>query len=108
MDLWDRLAQCIGFEWDEGNLTKNWEKHRVAFWEAEEIFLNAPFLVASGPHSSAPEERCYGLGKTDAGRFLFVVFTIRGLRIRVISARDMSRKERELYERQEEETSPTV
>lgn len=108
MDLWDRLAECLGFEWGEGNLTKNWEKHQVAFWEAEEVFLNAPLLVGSAPHPFGPEERFYCLGETDSGRFLFLVFTIRDRRIRVISARDMSRKERRRYERHAEETNPSV
>lgn len=108
MDLWDRLAQCPGFDWDEGNLAKNWEKHRVAFWEAEEVFLNAPLLVGVAAHPSGPEERFYCLGMTDAGRLLFLAFTIRDRRIRVISARDMSRKERRLYNRHAEETNSSV
>ena len=108
MDLWDRLAQCIAFEWDEGNLVKNWEKHRVAFWEAEEVFLNAPLLAGFVPDPSGPEERFYCLGKSDAGRLLFLAFTIRDRGIRVISARDMSRKERRHYKHHAEETNSPV
>ena len=108
MDLWNRLGQCVGFDWDEGNLTKNWEKHRVAFWEAEQAFLSSPLLVASAPHSSGSEERHYCLGKTDAERLLFIVFTLRSQRIRVVSARDMSRKERNFYLRHAEENYPSI
>jgi uncharacterized DUF497 family protein len=111
VDLWDRLAECLGFEWDEGNLAKNWEKHRVAFWEAEEVFLNAPIAVGLASHPSTPtelEERFYCLGKTDAERYLFIAFTIRDRQIRVISVRDMSRKERRAYQRHAEETNPSV
>ena len=103
MDIWDRLGRCTGFDWDEGNLDKNWETHRVAFWEAEEVFLNQPFLVASDPVHSGFEERYYCLGKTDAGRLLFGVFTLRGQLMRIISARDMNKKERRIYRRHEEE-----
>ena len=91
------LPDCTGFEWDRHNSLKNWEKHRVTARECEEIFFNAPLLLRDDETHSAAESRCYCLGQTDAGRPLFVVFTIRGTSIRVISARDMSRKEREVY-----------
>ena len=86
-----------GFEWDEGNVHKNWEKHRVRPEECEEAFFNRTFVAKDEKHSLT-EERFYLLGETNKGRKLFVVFTIRGNRIRVISARDMSRKERRIYE----------
>lgn len=103
MDIQDRLRQCTGFDWDEGNLDKNWERHRVAFWEAEEAFFNQPTVVAFDPGHSESEDRYYCLGKTDAGRLLYVVFTLRGQLIRVISARDMNKKERRIYRRHEKE-----
>ena len=87
-----------GFEWDEGNLFKNWEKHSVSHLEAEQVFFNQPLLVYSDDHHSESENRWYILGKTDAQRPLFVVFTLRGTKIRAISARDMNRKERKIYE----------
>jgi len=86
-----------GFEWDKANVEKNWEKHRVRPEECEEAFFNRVFVAKDERHSQV-EERFYLLGETNAGRRLFVVFTLRGERIRVISARDMSRKERKAYE----------
>ncbi len=90
------LAQAEGFEWDEGNLFKSWERHRVRFSECEEVFSNRP-LVAAPARSAGDEERFAALGRTDAGRLLCIVFTLRGARLRVISARDASRKERKEY-----------
>jgi uncharacterized DUF497 family protein len=94
----DVLAGCTGFDWDEGNLVKNWERHRVSASECEQIFFNRPLVTSSDPQHSAEEVRFFALGHTDGGRLLFVVFTVRKQRIRVISARDMSRKERKVYE----------
>jgi|ERR1700677_1434453 len=98
----DHVFNCTGFEWDKDNLTKNWEKHRVAFWECEELFFNQPLLLLGDVKHSIKEERFYALGKTDAERCLFAVFTVRNKQIRVISARDMSRKERKEYQNAEE------
>src|SRR5580698_9642227 len=94
LKLSDLVFGCAGFEWDKDNLTKNWEKHRVTFWECEEIFFNQPLLMAEDVKHSHQEERYYALGKTDGERFLFAVFTVRHKHIRIISARDMNRKER--------------
>lgn len=96
----DRLLGLEGFEWNEANLTKNWEKHRVTPWECEQMFFNLPFVVAEDTVHSTVEPRYYVLGQTDSGRRLFLVFTIRRRRIRVISARDMSAKERRTYHAQ--------
>lgn len=87
-----------GFEWDEGNRTKNWERHQVSTAECEEVFFHLPLLLQEDVKHSQQEPRYYVLGKTDAGRRLFVVFTVRGTKIRVISARPMNRKERQLYD----------
>lgn len=97
MDPLDRLAGCTGFQWDAGNAEKNWEKHRVSTAECEQLFFNRPLLVADDVAHSQAEPRFYALGRTDEGRLLFVVVTLRGELIRVISARDMSRKERKAY-----------
>jgi uncharacterized DUF497 family protein len=97
MELIERLASCEGFDWDAGNSEKNWNKHGVSTSECEEVFFNQPLLVAEDAAHSQQEARFYGLGHADGGRMLFVVFTLRGARIRVISARDMSRKERKVY-----------
>lgn len=94
------LPQPIAFQWDKGNIDKNFIKHNVSIQEAEEVFLNEPFIVADDvrhPHSS--EQRFYGLGRTKTNRTLFVAFTIRDRKIRAISIRDMKKKERSTYER---------
>ena len=95
------LAQCTGFQWDAANAEKNWERHRVSRTECEELFFNQPFLAADEKHSQR-EPRYFALGQTGSGRRLFIVFTIRDDLVRVISARDMSRRERNIYERAEE------
>ena len=94
----ERFAECEGFRWDVSNSSKIWERHKVAPIECEEIFFNHPLVVGDDERHSAAEERLYALGQTDAARLLFVVFTVRSRLIRVISARDMSRKERKVYQ----------
>jgi uncharacterized protein len=97
MDVHEQLAQATGFEWDTGNVEKNWQKHRVSAAECEQVFFNQPLIAAPDVAHSEQEPRFFSLGQTDAGRLLFLVFTLRGALIRVISARDMSRKERKVY-----------
>ena len=92
------LAGCTGFDWDEGNLLKNWEKHRVSGAECEQVFFNRPLVTMPDEEHSRGEHRFYVLGRTDAGRRLFVAFTVRDRLIRVISARDMNARERSVYE----------
>ena len=92
------LEGSIGFDWDEGNVDKNWHLHRVAFWEAEEAFLNEPLVVRADPVHSSSESRYLALGVADSGRRLFISFTVRRQLIRVISARDMTRKESQAYD----------
>ncbi len=101
----DPLENCAGFDWDEANTHKNWERHQVTPEEAEDVFFGEPLVVRSDVRHSNSEKRYYALGQTAAGRGLFVVFTIRRKLIRVISARDMNRNETETYERYEEKTS---
>ena len=98
----DKLSECSGLEWDEGNSEKNWTKHRVSRSECEQVFFNLPLVVTDDPKHSQYEERHFALGQTDTGRGLFVVFTIRNNAIRVISARDMSRAERRVYDEKED------
>ena len=93
----ERLAECAGFQWDAGNSAKIWDRHQVMPSECEELFFNRPLIVGSDEPHSTGEERFYALGRTDGGRLLFAVFTIRGRLLRVISARDMSRKERRIF-----------
>jgi hypothetical protein len=94
------LDNCSGFEWDEGNSIKNWIRHRVTKGECEQVFFNEPIFVFDDTRHSKEEKRWFLLGKTDADRALFIVFTIRENLIRVISARDMNRKERKIYDEQ--------
>lgn len=89
-----------GFDWDEGYRQKNWNRHQVSTSECEEVFFNLPLLLQDDPGHSQNEPRCYVLGQTNSARLLFIAFTVRKDKIRVISARDMSRKEREVYERE--------
>ena len=93
-------TKITGFDWDEGNTRKN-EKHCVTMAEAEQVFFNAPLLVLEDSRHSNQEPRFHALGKTDDKRLLHITFTVRhnGEKIRVISARDMHRKERVIYEK---------
>ncbi|MCX6160848.1 MAG: BrnT family toxin [Ignavibacteriae bacterium] len=95
------ISKIEGFEWDSGNLFKNEVSHNVKFFEVEEIFLNEPLIIKEDLRHSVIEDRYYALGTTNISRKLFVVFTFRKNLIRVISARDMSKKERILYEEKE-------
>lgn len=99
MRIMIRLPEPTQFEWDDGNKHKNWINHQVSTTEAEEAFFDTGRRLAKDvTHSTAGEARSILLGKTRKGRLLFVVFTIRGKYIRVISARDINQKERPLYE----------
>jgi hypothetical protein len=91
------LHQCCGFDWDGGNTDKNWFKHKVTLSECEQIFFNHPLVIQDDIIHSKAEQRFYALGQTDSKRFLFIAFTVRNNLIRVISARDMSRKERRVF-----------
>jgi len=97
-------AQVTGFDWDDGNSRKNAEKHDVSQAEAEAIFFNDPLLVLEDARHSQVEARYHALGETDDARFLHVTLILRegGALIRVISARDMHRKERSIYEQAKE------
>ena len=94
------LQQCTGFDWDEGNSEKNWILHQVSRSECEQVFFNEPLVVGADERHSQNEKRWYLLGQTDSKRLLFIVFTIRNGLIRIISARDMHKKERRLYNEQ--------
>lgn len=91
------LEHATGFEWDRGNEVKSWAKHEVHQTECEQPFFNTPLIVAHDAAHSTHEPRFFALGRTNAARYLMLVFTMRGSRIRVISARPMSRREREIY-----------
>ena len=93
----DVMSGIEGFAWDNGNSRKNERKHGVTDREAEEIFFNKPLIVTRSS-KGGPELRYAALGKTYGSRLLTVVFTVRARKIRVVSARPMSRNERKLYE----------
>jgi|SRR3990172_5825612 len=95
----DILRGIKGFEWDQGNSRKNESKHGVTDRESEEIFFNEPLVIVRSSKGGA-ESRYAALGKTYGSRLLAVVFTLRANKIRVISARPMSRGERKLYEKE--------
>ena len=97
MGVYDDLEKCTGFDWDDGNQDKNWEKHRVSDGQAEEIFFNDPLVAGTDPAHSKRERRYFALGQTNARRPLFVVFSIRKNLIRVISAREMTNREVRRY-----------
>jgi uncharacterized DUF497 family protein len=93
---WSRIE---GFDWDEGNNRKSADKHNVSQAEAEQVFFNEPLVVLSDEKHSVGEQRFHALGHTDDSRCLHVTFTLRqdATLIRIISARDMHRKERARY-----------
>jgi hypothetical protein len=101
----ERLSRATGFEWDEWNGPKIWKQHSVSQAECEQVFFNEPLVVAEEVEHSEEEQRYYVLGRTDQARELSIVFTMRQDRIRVITARDMSRKERRIYRNVDEEAS---
>lgn len=99
MDNIEKLLNCTGFDWDSGNIEKNWLKHKVSPVECEQVFFNKALFAEDVRHSQR-EKRYYALGLTNNKMLIFVTFTIRKSLIRVISARDMSKKERKIYEEQ--------
>jgi len=88
----------VGFQWDQGNIDKSLIKHDIENWECEQVFFNRPLLVLDDPKHSISEKRWAAFGKTDADRLLIVIFTKRNTLIRVISAREMNKKERKFYD----------
>jgi uncharacterized DUF497 family protein len=97
------LTSIAGFDWDEGNSRKSVERHDVSQAEAEQVFRDPRLLVSADDKHSASEPRFHALGTTAGGRLLQVTFTLResATKIRVISARNMNRKERAHYEEEE-------
>jgi len=96
------FSRVTGFDWDAGNARKSEEKHGVSQAEAEQVFFHDPLLIVEDEKHSKKEPRFHALGASGEGRLLHVVFTLRanGSKLRVISARDMSRKERRIYEQE--------
>ncbi len=95
MTVW---KEPIQFQWDAGNREKNWLKHRVAPAECEEVFFDPHKRMMGSALHAGHETRYVLIGQTQTTRLLVVVFTIRGQTVRVISARDINKRERGLYE----------
>lgn len=93
---------ATGFDWDDGILSKMWEKHGVSAAECEEVFFNSPIVSGPDEKHSGQEIRYCVLGQTDSRRRVFIVFTLRRELIRVVTARDISRREREVFVSHEE------
>jgi len=94
-----KLKKIIQFDWDKANSGKNWESHKVSDEECEEAFFDQNKKMLKDVVHSGDEERFILLAQTKANRILFIVFTTRGEKIRVISARDLNKKEKNLYEK---------
>ncbi|MBU0569476.1 BrnT family toxin [Patescibacteria group bacterium] len=92
-----KLPVPLAFDWDRENIDKNWKRHKVHFKEAEEVFFNKPSLVFPDKKHSTVEKRFQALGTTNGQKRLSVFFTIRNNKIRIISARNQSKKERKRY-----------
>lgn len=93
-----RQRKTREFEWDEGNIDKSYQKHGTTPKEAEEIFVSEDIYVQPDKQHSQDEIRFIAVGKTRGEKHLFVVFTLRGDKIRIISARKMHKKEVRKYE----------
>lgn len=92
------ILEPVKFQWDSGNTSKNFLKHKVTLEECEQIFITYGNFIFDDPQHSASEPRYVIIGLTQNKRLLFIAFTIRGQFIRVISARNADKKERKLYE----------
>ena len=91
--------KTIVFEWDQWNLQKNERKHGVSHLEAESAFYDPLYKMFEDiSHSTGSERRYILYGKSMENRVLMIGFTVRSNRIRIITARPASRKERGVYE----------
>src|SRR5437762_9975837 len=97
MGIMDRYD---GIEWDDGNVWKNWKKHHVAPYETEQALRNEPFVDYDVLHYFGTESRRIVKSRTDDGRYLFIVYTVRNSRLRPICTRDMNKTERKQYHEQ--------
>lgn len=94
------LRKILGFEWDVGNIEKSYEKHGITPKEAEKVFLDENLQVERDVQHQEIEERFVAIGKIQENKTLFVVFTLRKDRVRVISARIADKKERSIYDKE--------
>jgi len=101
-----KLPVPLSFEWNKGNIDKNWQKHKVHYKEAEEVFQNDQLQIFPDLKHSEKEKRFVAFGLTNSKRKLSVFFTVRDAQIRVISVRDQSRRERKVYEKEKQKYKP--
>jgi len=94
-----KVKESIKFFWDKGNKDKSLLKHGVTNQECEEVFFDKNKRISKDIFHSKKEKRYILLGKTKDGRLLFIIFTIRNKKVRIISARNINRKEVHLYEK---------
>ena len=85
------------FEWDKGKNESNFSKHGIRFEDSLMVF-KSPMVIVEDTRYDYGEARYIGIGKNDKGTFYTVVYTLRGDKIRIISARKAHRKERLMYE----------
>ena len=85
------------FQWDKGNIDKNYKKHQISSSQSEEAFLDEKAIALEDIYHSQKEKRYTLIGKTFEGTPLFIVFTVRGKKIRIISARRANKKEKNKY-----------
>lgn len=94
----DIIPEPIEFEWDDGNVTKNIKKHGILNEEAESVFFDENSLLAEDLEHSKFEDRFQMVGRSAMGKILTIFFTIRKNKVRIISVRNVNKKERNLYE----------
>ena len=93
-----KFKDLAGFDWNKANKQKNLVKHKVHYKECEEVFFNKPLIFFQDEKHSLKEKRYGVFGQTNNKRRLTIIFTIRNNKVRVISARDQNKKERQQYE----------
>jgi len=93
------LSKILGFEWDKWNIDKSYKKHGITPNETEEIFLDIDVKIEKDIKHQQQEKRFIGIGKTTEDKILFIIFTIRSDKIRIISGRMANKKEREVYQK---------
>jgi len=96
----NRYTGYVEFEWDLEKATNNLRKHKVSFGEAATVFGDTLSTTARDPDHSTNEDRYITIGMSINHRLIMVAYTERGDRIRIISARELTRTERETYEKE--------
>lgn len=98
MEIEGAILLLVRFEWDPRKAAHNSAKHGVSFEEAKTVFDDDLFLVFSDPDHSLEEQRFLIVGRSRQARLLVVVYTERAEVVRLISAREATRRERRTYE----------